>query len=123
MKRLIACAMALLAAGIAPTTAAAADTTDAKRGRAIAERHCAACHAIGPNDTSPHRITPPFRDLHARYPIAMLEQARRTGVVTGHDEMPMFELSLPDAASLLSYIDSLQPPGGPTYVGPARAQR
>jgi mono/diheme cytochrome c family protein len=80
-----------------------------ERGRAIAARKCAPCHAIGRDDERPHAIVTPFRDLHTRYPIEMLIDAQRTGILSGHDEMPMFELSRADMRALLAYIDSFAP--------------
>lgn len=80
-----------------------------ERGRTIAEGRCGPCHATGLDDESPHRITPPLRVLHERYPIEMLQRAAETGVVDGHDEMPMFRFSMPDTQALLAYIDSLAP--------------
>ena len=64
-----------------------------ERGQAIAAQKCARCHAIELDDERPHAIVTPFRELHARYPIEMLVDAQATGVISGHDEMPMFELS------------------------------
>jgi len=57
------------------------------------------------------------RELHTRYPIEMLIEARASGVISGHDEMPMFELSREDMYALLAYIDSFAPEGL-RYVGP-----
>jgi cytochrome c len=88
-----------------------------ERGRAIAEQKCAHCHAIGHDDERPHAIVTPFRELHTRYPIEMLVDARATGVISGHDEMPMFELSRADMYALLAYIDSFAP-DGLRYVKP-----
>jgi cytochrome c len=79
------------------------------RGRAIAEQKCARCHAIGRDDERPHAIVIPFRDLHTRYPVEMLVDAEATGVISGHDEMPMFELEAADMTALLAYIDSFAP--------------
>jgi len=74
------------------------------------------CHAIGRDDEWPHAIVTPFRELHTRYPIEMLVDARASGVISGHDEMPMFELSRDDMYALLAYIDSFAP-GGLRYLG------
>jgi mono/diheme cytochrome c family protein len=82
-----------------------------ERGRAIAAQHCARCHAIGMDDEPPHAIVTPFRELHVRYPIEMLVDTQATGVISGHDEMPMFELSHGDLNALLAYIDSFAPVG------------
>ena len=88
-----------------------------ERGRVIAEQKCAPCHAIGRDDERPHAIVTPFRELHTRYPIEMLIDAQKTGIISGHDEMPMFELSREDMSALLAYIDSFATEGR-RYVRP-----
>jgi mono/diheme cytochrome c family protein len=87
------------------------------RGRAIAEQKCAHCHAIGRDDERPHAIVIPFRDLPTRFPVDMLVEARKTGVISGHDEMPMFELPGAEMTALLVYIDSFAP-AHLRYIGP-----
>ncbi len=103
-------AMVLVLTALATGSARAAD-----RGQEIAAR-CARCHAIATNDDSPTRITIPFRNLARRYPIAMLVEAAKTGIIDGHDEMPMFDLGLADMKALLAYIDRLNP-DVPGYAG------
>ena len=39
----------------------------------------------------------------------MLSKAARSNVVSGHDEMPMFELETREMAALMAFIDSLAP--------------
>lgn len=94
----------------ATNSARAADPKVVELGHDIAVARCARCHAVEANDPSPHR-TPPLRELHVDYPLAMLSEALKTGVVGGHDEMPMFDLGLKDAQALVAYIDSLSPAG------------
>lgn len=86
-------------------------------GRELAEAHCAVCHAIGPEDASPTRINEEtaFRLLYKRYPIDMLVEAAKTGIISGHDEMPGFDFTVEEAHALLAYIDSLAP-DQPGYV-------
>jgi|KBSMisStaDraftv2_1062788.scaffolds.fasta_scaffold884161_1 cytochrome c len=112
--RVVAAFMCFLA--MMPATKAE-DGAVLKRGRAIAALKCAHCHAIGRDDERPHAIVIPFRDFHIRYPIEMLMDAKASGVIGGHDEMPMFELSREDMHALLSYIDSLAP-AKPGYAKP-----
>ncbi len=45
----------------------------------------------------------------------MLVDAAKTGIISGHDEMPGFDFTLEDAEALLAYIDSLAP-DQPGYV-------
>lgn len=87
-----------------------------ERGRDLAVAKCGRCHAVDRTDESPHDITPPFRDLHERFPIAMLEEAPERESITGHDEMPGFDLDAEDIRALLAYIDSLAPPSSPRYL-------
>jgi mono/diheme cytochrome c family protein len=106
---------ALLLAGAAALAPARASDL-AVQGSAIAAEKCGPCHAVGVADDSPHRITPPFRTLAADFPIAMLTEGLKSGVISGHDEMPMFDLGVDGVRALLAYIDSLDPKG-PQYLG------
>lgn len=107
---------ACLAAALASAPLCAAeDGVDLPRGELLAAQKCAKCHAVGAAGESPQRGVPPFRTLVSLYPIPMLQQTLRTGVVDGHEEMPMFDLGFIDVRNLLAYIDSLNP-SGPKYV-------
>lgn len=97
---------------------ATAQNRIAEEGRAIASARCGICHAVAGSGPSQNRRSPPFRTLHERYPIGMLEQAMRTGVISGHDQMPMFELTPGEIAALVTYLDSLSP-AGRHYMKPA----
>jgi mono/diheme cytochrome c family protein len=106
---------AYIALGLTVTALSAGAEEDAvKRGYEIAVSKCSHCHAVSDNDVPPHAIVIPFRELYTRFPIPMLLEARERGVIAGHDEMPMFTLSMPDMKGLLSYIDSLAP-SSPAY--------
>lgn len=95
-----------------------AEKADPEKGRALAEANCSPCHAIGMHDQPPARINSltSFRDLHHRFPVAMLLDAAETGVIEGHDEMPAFDFSRDQIRHLLSYIDSLSPNPDARYV-------
>ena len=114
-----ACAGLIVAGLLIATGEAAAQIPAADTGRAVAAARCAVCHSIDGAGDSPHRASPPFRTLAEDFPSVMLENALRTGVISGHDEMPMFELAPADMNALLTYIDSLAPPDK-RYLGPAR---
>lgn len=88
------------------------------RGHALAEAHCAECHAIEAHDESPTAVNAntAFRDLSLRFPVPMLEEARETGSISGHDEMPGFDFGLDEIRDLLAYIDSFAP-DGKRYLG------
>jgi len=95
---------------VAATSASAQDNA-ATRGGLLAMQRCGICHATGARDESPHRAAPPFRKLQENFPSVMLQSALRTGTISGHDEMPMFELSKADVVDLLTYIDTFSKPG------------
>ena len=114
-----ACLMSIVFASMSFVgTAMAKDQSPLARGEEIALSKCSACHAIGKSDPSPTRINveTSLRDLHLRFPIAMLLKAVKTGYIDGHDEMPGFSLSPSEITALLLYIDSLSPEGAPRYI-------
>ena len=113
-----ACIFLMLLPAVFP---ARAENHALKRGANIAIEKCSLCHAITHDDIPPHAIVIPFRELHTRFPIPMLIEARERGVIAGHDEMPMFTLSKQDMSDLLSYIDSLAP-SSPAYVRGTQAE-
>jgi cytochrome c len=78
------------------------------RGAAIAQKHCARCHAIGETDASPMGLAPPFRDLTKRYPIESLEEALAEGIVVGHPAMPQFTFEPREINDLLTFIAGLK---------------
>lgn len=89
---------------------ALAQTTPRERGHAIAQKHCARCHAIEAKGSSPMGLAPPFRDLSRRYPIETLAEALAEGIMTGHPAMPNFAFPPRDIDALLTYIDGLPSP-------------
>lgn len=100
------------------TAALAAGPAELERGRLLAEQMCGRCHATGASGQSPHKITPPFRDLAERFPVDMLVEALKTGEISGHDEMPMFVLAPEDMRALIAHIDSFAGPKA-RYLEPA----
>lgn len=107
---------ARLAVVSALTAAVPADAADLALGKGIAEARCGRCHATGATDASPHPIVLPLRNLHTRAPIDMFADARKSGELSGHDEMPMFTLERDHLTALLAYIQSLQPAGTPRLL-------
>lgn len=88
-------------------TALAAPQGLVERGRALAERHCAACHAVGPAGRSAVAGAPPLRDLSRRYPVEALAEALAEGIMTGHAAMPEFRFAPPEIDALLAYLETL----------------
>lgn len=81
-----------------------------QHGRALAERMCAQCHAIGASGSSPHRAAPAFRTLNRRVDLDSFAARLRDGLISGHPDMPMFRFTREDARALTAYLRSIQAP-------------
>lgn len=121
--RAFAAAVALLSAAD-PVRAADGPSAEAAYGRRIAERACAACHAIA-NGSSPNPRAPPFRELHRRYRAGGLDALLTEGQIAPvsppeegaarlHPHMPQATLGDDEIAALKAYIHSLEP-GRPAH--------
>ena len=111
MRAVVALSIAACAALSLPAGPAVAgmdgDDASVTRGRALAERFCARCHAIGAEGTSPFDPAPPFRVIARRYEVSHLAEAFAEGIVVGHPAMPAFEFGPLVIGDLLAYLDSL----------------
>ena len=103
--------VALLVSAAAFATPVISQSLLRERGQAIAEKHCARCHAIDDVSASPMGLAPPFRDLSKRYAIENLAEALAEGIVTGHPAMPRFTFEPREIDALLTFMASLTPPG------------
>jgi mono/diheme cytochrome c family protein len=81
-----------------------------EHGRALAERMCSACHAIGRRGKSPHVGAPPLRALNRRVELDTFTDRLREGLMSDHPEMPTFRFTREDARALLLYLRSIQAP-------------
>jgi mono/diheme cytochrome c family protein len=81
-----------------------------ERGRVIAGGLCSRCHAIGRIGDSPHPAAPRFRTLDRQMDLSELAQRIREGLLTGHEDMPMFRFGRNDADAMVAYIRSIQMP-------------
>jgi cytochrome c len=77
-------------------------------GRALAERMCAPCHAIGKSGSSPHSAAPAFRELDRRVDLDTFTRQLREGLVSGHPDMLTFRFSREDARALIAYLRFIQ---------------
>jgi mono/diheme cytochrome c family protein len=102
---------ALTAAGLLMTLPMAGlAETPQQRGKVIAQGLCSRCHAIEKTGRSPHPAAPRFRTLDAQTDLGKLAQRIREGLLTGHQDMPMFRFDRDDADAMVSYIRSIQGP-------------
>jgi tetratricopeptide (TPR) repeat protein len=76
-------------------------------GKALVEKNCAACHAVGAKGASPNAKAPEFRNLAARHPSLALREPLSRGIAAPHDEMPKFTLAGPEIDTIVAYINSL----------------
>ncbi|MCC6779064.1 MAG: c-type cytochrome [Hyphomicrobiales bacterium] len=79
-----------------------------RRGRTLAERMCASCHAIGKDGHSPHSGAPEFRRLDQRIDLDGFMGHLREGITVGHPDMPDFRFTREDARAFVLYIRSIQ---------------
>ena len=84
-----------------------ATTARVTQGKALVEKSCAACHAVGVRGDSPNKKAPAFRNLHARHPSLALREPLSRGIAAPHDEMPQFSLTSAEIESIVAYINSL----------------
>lgn len=84
--------------------------TPQQRGEVIARGLCSRCHAIENAGNSPLPAAPRFRSLGNRTDLSKLSRRLREGLLTGHDDMPMFRFDRNDAVAMVAYIRSIQRP-------------
>lgn len=84
--------------------------TPRQRGEVIAKGLCSRCHAIGRYGDSPHPAAPQFRVLDNRTDLSKLARRIREGLLTGHQDMPMYRFDRDDADAMVAYIRSIQSP-------------
>ena len=99
-----------LAAAVLPAGGASAGgvETDPQAGRRIADRLCSRCHAVGSTGESPLAEAPAFRRLGRDWPVDNLAEALAEGIVTGHKQMPQFELTPREIDDLLAWLRIIQ---------------
>jgi len=95
-------ASAHIAGGVAAETDAVAE------GRALLEKNCARCHAIGAEGESSHKEAPPFRVVVTRYPPDDLAEALAEGLVSGHPDMPEFVFEPNEVGAITAYLNALR---------------
>lgn len=107
-RQLAVALVAVTASALIAPPAFADEAADIAAGQKIAETYCAACHAIGPDGDSPRTEAPLFRELGQRFPIENLEESLAEGIMTGHPDMPQFEMTPEEIGVFLSYLKSIQ---------------
>lgn len=93
---------------IAVSTGVPCLASSAEQGKRLALTYCAKCHAVDRVSPSPLKIAPPFRTLHERYPVGMLEEALADGIVTGHPTMPEFRFDADQIGDFIAFLKTLE---------------
>lgn len=88
--------------------ASSSSASNAEQGKRLALTYCAKCHAIDKVSASPLKIAPPFRTLHERYPVGMLEESLAEGIVTGHPAMPEFRFEGDQIGDFMAFLKTLE---------------
>lgn len=79
---------------------------DAANGKQLAERWCASCHLVSPDQKQAMADVPPFATI-AKRPDDELEGLRGL-LATPHPNMPDMNLTRREIADLVAYIRSLR---------------
>jgi len=83
-----------------------ASAADVSNGKRIAERWCATCHVVTPEQTRASADAPTFAAIATKY-----ASSKELGVflTDPHPRMPDMALSQPEIADIVAYIRSLGP--------------
>jgi len=104
----VAAAPGIIASAHAAGTGPAERADAVADGRALLEKNCARCHAIGAEGESPHKEAPPFRVVVTRYPPDDLAEALAEGLVSGHPDMPEFVFEPDEVGAITTYLNALR---------------
>jgi mono/diheme cytochrome c family protein len=88
---------------VAATPAFAAG--DLVQGKKIAQRWCASCHVVSPDQTRASADVPTFCDIAQRKSGAQL----KVFLMDPHPKMPDMSLTRQEIADIVDYIESLKP--------------
>ncbi len=100
-----------LATALLASSASAATSKRAERGLALARQHCAACHAVTANATSPHPQAPGWDDIANR--PGTTERTLRRFLADSHNypEAMQFRIERRHLRELSAWIVTLQREG------------
>jgi cytochrome c len=105
LNQTICCKILVLLASL---VGAPSHASNPEQGKRLALTWCAKCHAIDKLSPSPLKIAPPFRELHERYPVDMLQEALAEGLVTGHPTMPEFRFDADQVGDFIAFLKTLE---------------
>lgn len=94
-------------AALAPAAAYAAPPADAAHGGSIAQRWCAACHLVAPDQKRASADVAPFAEVARTKTNAQIADF----LTDPHPKMPDLHLNRQEIADLVAYVRSLDPTG------------
>jgi len=109
-------ALASLAGLVLLAQTAPASAADVKKGERLAQRWCANCHVIAPDQTNANADAPSFAAISATRRIPQIEGFLREN----HPQMPDMSLSRDEIANLIAWMQSLSPPLDPAKPAPQK---
>jgi mono/diheme cytochrome c family protein len=97
----------------------------AERGRFVAQRSCAGCHAVEGVAGSPNPVAPTFSVLRARHDETGLKRRLAEISRDGHHQMPPIYMTQDEIGDIAAYIRTLEPvrPGQSVNLRPGAAAR
>ena len=106
--------LALLVMMCLASGSGAARAADVAHGKTVAERWCASCHVVAPEQTRAKADAPSFEDIARRRAAANL----RLFLANPYPRMPNMSLSRDEIADLVAYIKSFGLAPGETPEAP-----
>jgi len=83
--------------------------SEQQHGKALLQRLCSRCHAVGKTGASPHPDAPPFRTFgEQKLYDEDFAQRLQTGLSTIHKDMPTFRFGQADAEAVVGYLRAIQ---------------
>lgn len=89
---------------------------DAAKGKILAQRWCASCHVVAPDQKRGSADVPSFARISETRKIAQIKGA----LTTGHIRMPDMALTRAEVDDLIAYIQTLAPPLEPLQSPPEK---
>jgi mono/diheme cytochrome c family protein len=106
---MLAVALALFGLAMVARDAMALSALE-RRGRTLSVRLCAQCHAIGKSGASPRIGALPFRHLEQRVNLDTFAGRLRQGLMSSHQDMPVFRFTREDSRAMVAYLRVIQGP-------------
>lgn len=97
-----------VAQGRAPPQRPLTEGQSVALGRALAQRNCSQCHAVGRTGASPNPTAPPFRELYQRGDVELLGEGAAENILTRHPAMPEFRFQPHELVAIVRYLRSIQ---------------